>query len=212
MAGPPLSLIIDTGPDFRLQCLKHGVKHLDTLLITHPHADHLSGLDDIRPFTYHKPVEVFCDQSTMDRIRVNFHYIFEANTQGTSRPNARFSIIDGPFLTSGIPVVPVPIHHGKWEILGFRIGPLAYLTDCNGIPESSYALLEGVDTVVIGALRYKPHPTHFSLSEALEAVKPIGARQVFLTHLGHDLEHEQLCQELPPGVAPAFDGLTLTWD
>lgn len=205
--------IIDTTPDLRLQLLRHPIPRLDFVLFTHSHSDHLMGLDDIRPFNFfqREPIHAFASPWTALAIRKAFGYIWDDTQIGGGKPQLELHEIDGPFTHEGIHVVPLPVRHGQWTIYGYRIGPFAYITDTNGIPEESMRLLEGVDTLALDGLRpYPPHPTHFTIEEAVEAALQIGARQTFLIHLTHDVDHDQQEAALPPSIRLAYDGLRLS--
>jgi phosphoribosyl 1,2-cyclic phosphate phosphodiesterase len=206
-------LIIDTTPDLRLQLLRHPIPRLDFVLFTHSHSDHLMGLDDIRPFNFfqREPIHVFASPWTALAIRKAFGYIWDDTQIGGGKPQVELHEIDGPFTHEGIHVVPLPVRHGQWTIYGYRIGPFAYITDTNGIPEESMRLLEGVDTLALDGLRpYPQHPTHFTIEEAVAAALQIGARQTFLIHLTHDVDHDQQEATLPPSIRLAYDGLRLS--
>ena len=204
-------LLVDTSTDLRQQALAHGITQVDAVLFTHAHADHVFGLDDTRAFTYRsgRPLPCYAAPDTWQLLRQTFAYAFAEPTQGGGVPSLEPHEIDGPFVAGGVRVVPVPLWHGKLSILGFRFGDLAYLTDCNGLPDASWPLVEGVDTLVIDALRRRPHSSHFSLDEALAAVARIGPRRAYLTHINHDLPHAATSAELPAGVELAWDGLVL---
>jgi phosphoribosyl 1,2-cyclic phosphate phosphodiesterase len=208
-------ILIDTSTDLRSQALRFRVDHVDVVLFTHSHADHIFGLDDTRRFNVLSglPLPLFADDATIADLRRVFAYAFSpAPLEGGGVPDLTLHRIDGPFSLFGQDIVPVPIMHGKRPILGFRIGRFAYLTDCSGIPDSSRPLLRGLDVLVLGALRDRPHPTHFTVAEAVEAARQIGARRTYLTHMCHDLDHAGLLARLPPGIGPAHDGLELAID
>ena len=207
-----LHVLVDTTPDLRAQALRHDLRRLDAILYTHAHADHVMGLDEVRRYNHltKAPMPVFGDAATLREVRRTFAYIFEPDApKGGGVPNLRLFPIAGAFCLGRTLVVPVPIRHGSRQILGFRIGRFAYLTDCNGIPEASLALLNGLDCLVLDALRRKPHPTHFTLDEAVDMAGRIGAARTFFTHIAHDLGHEETCAALPPGMALAHDGLLI---
>jgi phosphoribosyl 1,2-cyclic phosphate phosphodiesterase len=209
-AGP--AVLIDTATDLRLQALTFGIERVDAILYTHPHADHVFGLDEVRRFNtlQRRAMPLYADARTLGELRRIFNYAFDAAPQaGGGVPQLVPREIRGPFGLDGLRVVPVPIRHGHQVILGFRVGGFAYLTDCNGIPEESLSRLGGLDVLVLGALRHRPHPTHFSLGEALEAARRVGARRTFFTHMCHDLGHAETMAALPDGCALAFDGLTI---
>lgn len=206
------TIVIDTPPEFRLQVLKNGIGRVDAVFFTHLHADHIFGFDDLRRFNQIQgaPMPVYGDQATMEGIRRVFRYAFEPPQQpGISKPSVTTHVVDGPFEAAGIAVTPVPILHGRLPIYGYRIGPFAYLTDCSAIPPSSLPLLEGLDTLVIGALRPTPHPTHFSIPEALAAIEEIGPRRAYLTHISHEVDHATVQRTLPAHVSLAYDGLLI---
>jgi phosphoribosyl 1,2-cyclic phosphate phosphodiesterase len=195
-----------------MQALRHGLRRLDAILFTHGHADHILGIDDVRRFNAlgKGPMPCYADARTLDEIRRTFHYVFDpATPKGGGLPALDLRAIDGPFAVAGLGVEPIPLWHGQRPILGFRFGPFAYLTDCNAIADEAWPRLEGLDTVVIDALRDQPHPTHFSLGEAIEAARRIGARRTFFTHMCHHLAHEATNAKLPDGMRLAHDRLTL---
>jgi phosphoribosyl 1,2-cyclic phosphate phosphodiesterase len=170
------------------------------------------GLDDVRRFNAMsgKAMPIYGRADALDDIHRIFHYAFEVGKPAAGGvPDLQLVPVDGPFAIGGQTVVPVPIAHGRATILGFRVGRFAYLTDCSAVPESSFALLNGLDTLVIDALRHQPHPTHFTVAEAIEAARRIGAARTYLTHIAHDLGHAATSATLPPGVALAYDGLRL---
>lgn len=206
--------LIDTTPDLRTQLLRDPISHLDFVLFTHSHSDHLMGLDDIRPFNFRqrRPITAFASPSTAKGIRRAFSYIWDNSQNGGGKPQLQLEEIDGRFTHEGIEIIPIPVSHGEWTILGYRIGPFAYLTDTNGIPESSRLLLEGIETLALDGLRPSPkHPTHFTIPEAIEAAQKIGARTTYLIHLSHEIDHPELESTLPPGFRLAYDGLVLSF-
>ncbi len=207
------NLLIDASVDFRQQALRAKIHTLTDILITHEHADHIFGLDDTRIFTRHNGgVNVHLDARCDKRLRQVYDYVYGAAIQeGGGLPKFNNILIEAgdTFQVKTFTITPVPILHGKLPILGFRINNLAYLTDCSYIPETSFAYLNDLDLLVLDALRPNPHPTHFSLSEAVEAAQRIGARQTYFTHITHRLEHEATNAALPPGIELAYDGLVV---
>ena len=206
------NFLIDTTPDLRLQLLRHPIPRLDFILFTHSHSDHLMGLDDIRPFNFRQrePIHAFASAPTAKAVRRAFSYIWGDSQIGGGKPQLELHEVDGPFSHEGIDVVPIPVAHGDWTIFGYRIGPFAYITDTNGIPDASMKLLEGIDTLALDGLRPSPpHPTHFTIGEAIEVAKAIGARETYLIHLTHEVDHAAFEGRLPAGVHLAYDGLQL---
>jgi phosphoribosyl 1,2-cyclic phosphate phosphodiesterase len=208
-------ILVDTTPDLRQQALTHGIAHVDAVLFTHSHADHILGLDEIRRFNMvqQAPMPCYATPSTWQSIRQTFSYAFDGEPRlGGGVPRVEAHDIDGPFVVKGVHVVPVPLWHGRMPVLGFRFGTFAYLTDCNAIPDESWALVAGVDTLVLDALRDKPHTTHFTVAEALDAVSRLRPRRAFFTHMTHDLGYEETSARLPAGVELAYDGLVLDFE
>jgi phosphoribosyl 1,2-cyclic phosphate phosphodiesterase len=203
------TLLVDTPIDLRQQALTYGVSRVDAVLFTHAHADHIFGLDDLRVFNFRQGTSIPCYGSaeTLEALRRVFSYAFEVATEGGGRPQIELRPVSGPFDLLGTRVIPVPVRHGSTEVLGWRLGGFAYVTDVSFIPEESFALLAGVDTLILGALRYRPHSTHFTLAEAAAVAQRIGARRTWFTHLAHDVEHARLREPLPAGVELGYDGL-----
>lgn len=209
---PPLSVLIDTSTDLREQALRCRIPRVDAILFTHSHADHVMGLDDVRRFNelQKEAIPCFASDDTVRELRRTFSYMFDTNiAKGGGVPRVELHALAGAFCLGPYEVTAVPIWHGKRRIYGYRIGGLAYLTDCSGIPEESWSLLEGLDCLVLDALRDRPHPTHFSLDQALAAVERLRPTRALFTHIAHDLPHAATCARLPAGVELAYDGLTL---
>ena len=204
-------ILLDCSIDFRQQALREQLTSLDAVLFTHGHADHVFGLDDIRMFNFiqGRPVPVYGNAGTLADLERTFWYVFAPTQRGGSKPQITLNEITGPFDLLGLRVEPFSVMHGRIPILGYRIGPLAYITDGSELPEGTIEALQGLDVLVINALRREPHPTHFHLAAALAAVERIKPRRAFLTHISHDFDHAALAAELPAGVAPAYDGLSL---
>lgn len=206
-------ILIDAAPELRLASVACGLTRVDAICFTHAHADHIMGLDDVRRFNDISGATIPCysDAGTRRRLREVFGYAEASYEQTpTYRPSLRFDLIEAPERICGLEVVPVPLLHGKEPVLGFRIGPLAYCTDCSEIPAGSWDLLTGLDLLVLDALRHTPHPTHFNLTGALEVVERLRPRRTLLTHITHELGHKATSEVLPDNVALAFDGLVDT--
>ena len=205
--------LIDTTPDLRLQLLRHPIPRLDYVLFTHSHSDHLMGLDDIRPFNFRQreSIDAYASPHTAKAIRRVFSYIWDTSTQiGGGKPQLMLHEVEERFSHDGIEITPIPVSHGEWTILGFRIGGFAYITDTNGIPPSSMRLLEGIEVLALDGLRPGPnHPTHFTISQAMRCAQEIGARETWLIHLAHEVEHVEVEATLPSGIRLAYDGLVL---
>ena len=207
-----LTVLVDAGPDLRAQALTHDLRRIDAVVFTHGHADHILGIDEIRRYNHMQRAAVPCyaDPPTADDIVRMFAYVFDpATPKGGGIPHLEMFTIRGSFCLGRTEILPVPVMHGQRQIMGLRLGAFAYLTDCSAIPESSWPLLEGLDVLVLDALRERPHPTHFSLSEAVDVAGKIAARQTYFTHMCHDLPHAPTCERLPTGMQLAYDGLAV---
>jgi phosphoribosyl 1,2-cyclic phosphate phosphodiesterase len=202
-------VLVDTPTDLREQALRFGLPRLDAVLYTHQHADHIFGLDDIRIFNFRQGAAIPCygSEATLAALRRTFAYVFEAGQEGGGKPQIELIPIREPFELLGLTIVPVPVWHGSMEVFGFRIGRFAYVTDCSLIPETSFRMLAGVEILILDALRYRPHPTHFSLEEAIAAASRIGAARTIFTHLSHDVDHGAPAFPLPAGMELGYDGL-----
>lgn len=208
-------VLIDTSPELRLQCLACDVRRCDAVLFTHHHIDHIAGLDDLRRFNWlqNSTLPCYAHPDTIARLRQMFAYVFEHDPEYPSyKPRLELVPIDGPFELLGRTVVPIPLLHGRMPVLGFRIGRFAYCTDVSEIPPASWELLEGLDVLILDALRRRPHPTHFTLEQAVAAAERIGARRTYFTHVAHELPHAATNAELPPRMQLAHDGLIVRVD
>lgn len=208
-------VLIDAGPEFRLQALRAGISRLDAVLLTHAHADHCHGLDDLRPLTRKAPLPLYGDAACLAELRERFAYAFREGQVGGGKP--RFELREAPttpFTLGRLHIRALPLLHGELPILGFRLGSFAWHSDCSALPAATLGLLAGVRVLAIDGLRARPHPTHFSVVEAIEAARKIGAEETWLIHMTHDHSHaelEELCARLGSdvGARPAWDGLRL---
>jgi phosphoribosyl 1,2-cyclic phosphate phosphodiesterase len=207
-------VIIDTGPDFREQALRNGLKRVDAVFYTHPHADHIMGLDDLRPLSFNVfreggPIPLYATPETTQVLERVYDYTFSPQSTYPTRARVELRPLSERTEVHGVEYLRVPVLHGEMEIAGFRFGRAAYLTDVSAIPEASFSLLEGLDVLVISALRHQPHPSHATVKQAVGWAKRIDARQTWLTHIAHELGHEETNRSLPDNIRMAYDGLSL---
>lgn len=203
-------ILFDAGPDLRQQALAVGMQRLDAVLLTHAHADHVAGLDDLRPlnFAQRRAIPLYGTEPTLSFVRERFSYAFVNSSQGSTRPLLELvEVCSGrPFAIGGVEIHPFDIQHGTWTITGYRIGKLGYVTDASAIPPASLAQLRGLDTLVLNALRQDPHPTHLSIDQALALIEELQPRRALLVHMTHDLDHTLTNEQLPTYVQLAYDG------
>ena len=209
------AILIDTPPELRLQLIAGGVKRIDAVVYTHEHADHTNGIDDLRIFSVRerRALPIYGPAETLERLRSSFGYIFDdvRPYEGTSKPNLELHAIEPgrAVAVAGVELLPLAFRHGHLRVYGYRVGGLAYITDVKAIDEAERRQLQGLDTLVLNALWWRPHPTHLSIGEAVQTAQALGARRTYLTHLTHETGHVELAGQLPEGIVPAYDGLTV---
>lgn len=209
-----INILIDSSTDLRLQSLTNKITRIDGVLYTHSHADHTHGIDDLRTFNFINRMQISCfgNESTVNNIKNNFSYIFDDFPAAGGKPRLKFKVVKKKFNFKGVDIVPIEINHAKWLIFGYRIGNMAYLTDCSGIPEKSMKKLKNLDLLIIGALRHRPHVAHFNVEKALGIIDMLKPKKAVLTHMGHELDYNLLNKELPRNVSPAYDGQKFIFD
>jgi phosphoribosyl 1,2-cyclic phosphate phosphodiesterase len=211
-------VLIDASTDLRHQALKWGVERIDAVLFTHAHADHVLGIEDLRPFNFlsGKSIPCFGTDRTLADIRKIFSYIFEPDPDYLGGSLAKLTLHEfaelEPLTVADIPFTPLPLGHGPLPVTGFRVGNLGYATDCNVIPDESKEVLRGVKTLIIDGLRYEPHKTHFTIPDAIAAAQELGVEKTYLIHMTHSVEYEAVSAELPEGVELSYDGLTIPFE
>jgi phosphoribosyl 1,2-cyclic phosphate phosphodiesterase len=207
-------VLIDTTPDFREQAIREHIRQIDAVVYTHSHADHILGIDDLRPLSYHRDgrIPLYARPDAAEFIRNMFRYIFDADYKFGGLARLELKPIEGVFQLFGARFEPIPVVHGDTEIYGYRFGSAAYLTDFSEIPESSMPLLQGLDVLFLDGLRYKPHPTHSTVENSIRIADLLKAKRVFFTHICHDLPHEETNAALPPHVRLSYDGMKLEFE
>lgn len=213
-AGAERIVVIDTGPDFREQALREQLTHVDAVLYTHAHADHILGMDDLRPLSFIAarrggPIPLYADANSTAVLEQVFSYTFSPRATYPTRARVQLEPLADRNPVCGIEFIRIPLLHGQQRIAGFRFGSAAYMTDVSEIPEESFALLDGLEVLVLSALRHAPHPSHSTLAQSLAWARRIGARQTWFTHIAHDLGHEETNRTLPGNVQLAYDGLSV---
>ena len=203
------NILIDSSTDLRFQALKHNITRLDAVLYTHSHADHTHGIDELRTFNFVNKMTIPCygNELTINNLKKNFAYIFDGVYSAGGKPKLELNIVNNDFDFDGTTIIPIEINHDTWIILGYRIGNLAYLTDCSGIPDDSMKKLQDLDVLILSALRYREHPAHFNVQEAVDMAKKINSKLTVFTHMGHEINYETLLNDLPDNIVPAYDGM-----
>lgn len=209
-----VNLLIDTSPDLRLQALRHNVTFVNAVLYTHSHADHTHGIDDLRTYNFINKMSIPCygNELTINNLKKNFSYIFDGSYSAGGKPKLILNEISGDFVIDGVKIIPIDIYHADWTIFGYRIGNMAYLTDCSGIPDYSYERLMNLDLLIIDALRTNPHKAHFSVNQAIEEIERIKPQKAVFTHMGHELDYDELNSNLPEYIIPAHDGMEFEFE
>lgn len=207
--GAAGTLLVDTSPDLREQALTHDIRRVDAALFTHAHADHVYGLDDLRVFNFIQggAIPLYGSPATLAAVRRAFAYVWEDGQEGGGKPRLEPVPVTGPFELLGRTIEPLPVWHGGLEVTAYRIGGFALVTDVSAIPQATMERLGGLDVLVLGTMRYRPHPTHLSIAEGVEVARTLGAKRTVFTHLAHDVDAAAPEVDLPPGVELGWDGM-----
>ena len=205
------NILIDTSPDFKMQSMREKINKIDAVLFTHHHADHCHGIDDLRAYCqkYKQPIPIFANENTMKELKLKFNYAIRDESHFWETPVLQANIVNGPFHIEETEIIPLPVIHGHMEILGYRIGNIAYITDVSEIPESTLELLHDLDILLLDCLRYEPHFAHYGFKQSLEMSEKIKAKRTFFIHMTHDIEYDAVSSDLPDHVYLAYDGLQL---
>ncbi|MDA2918267.1 MBL fold metallo-hydrolase [Desulfobacterota bacterium AH_259_B03_O07] len=208
------NILVDTSPDLRIQAFAHQMTKIDAVLYTHSHADHTHGIDELRTYNFINKTVIPCygDPQTVSNIKSNFKYIFDGSYSAGGKPKLEISAINGDIDLFGITINPIEINHADWIIYGYRIGNMAYLTDCSGIPDESKKKLNGLDLLILDALRINPHPAHLSVDQAIETSRTLSPKETVFTHMSHELDYNTLLKKLPQGIEPGYDGMEFELD
>jgi phosphoribosyl 1,2-cyclic phosphate phosphodiesterase len=212
ITGEDYNILIDTATEFRIQCLKNNINKLDAVLLTHSHADHVLGLDDLRHFNrkHRTSIPVYGSSDTMNNVSKMFWYVFEETLSNRNKPRITLNPIDGTFHLLGLEIISMDVMHGHEKVTAYRFNNFAYVTDVSQISPESMSKLEGLDLLILDALRIIPHEKHFSVEQAINMVSILKPRRALFTHIAHELEHEKTNKTLPQGIELAYDGLTVT--
>jgi phosphoribosyl 1,2-cyclic phosphate phosphodiesterase len=205
------NILIDTGPDLRIQALREGITNIDAVLYTHTHADHLHGIDDLRGFCQinRKQIPLYTYKDAVEHIKTKFGYALRDPCDFWDLPVLSINEVNAPFNLFGTTITPIPVMHGRIQIFGYRIGNIAYMTDVSAIPDTSFSLLEDLDLLLIDCLRIEKHPTHINVEQSLDYISQIKAKQSVLIHMTHELEYEALTKKLPKNVSVGYDGMNI---
>ena len=212
LEGSTGNVLVDCGPEMRLQILREGVTDLEVVIVTHTHADHIMGMDDLRSFClkYERAMPVYTSPQYQEDIKRVFAYAFSEFPDGIWVPRLDLRDVPPVLRLGGLEILTFWVEHGPWPVLGLRVNDFAYVTDVGHIPDAAWAMLQGLDTLILDAVRYRPHPNHFHYEKAVEVALELGAKKTFFTHLSDDYDHDKVNGELPDGIELAYDGLRIS--